>query len=49
MSLYKSQNSLVEELANLTTLQLKDLKLKDSFFAKGKAYFIQVVGNEELQ
>ena len=39
MSIYKSENSLTEELENLQTLTVKDLKLK-TFFAKGRNYFI---------
>lgn len=44
VSLYKSERSVDEELANLRSLQPADLKLHQTFFGKGKTYFIQVVG-----
>lgn len=40
VSIYKSENSLIEELANLQKLDHKNLKMKDTFFSKGKNYFI---------
>ena len=40
VNIYKSENSLIEELANLQKLEHKNLKMKDTFFAKGKNYFI---------
>lgn len=44
VSIYKSENALVEELENLQKLTEQDLKLK-SFWGRGKNYFIQVIGN----
>ena len=46
MSIYKSENSLVEELENLQKLTVQDLKLK-TFFARGRNYFIQVIGVDD--
>lgn len=44
MSIYKTENALIDELDNLQKLTVKDLKIS-SFFGRGKNYFIQVVGN----
>ena len=46
MKIYKSENSLVEELENLQKLTVQDLKLK-TFFGKNRNYFIQVVGVDD--
>ena len=48
ISIYKTENALIDELENLQTLGEKDLKMK-SFFGKGKNYFIQVVGNQTFK
>ena len=39
MSIYKTENALIDELDNLQKLSVKDLKIK-SFFGRGKNYFI---------
>lgn len=46
VSIYKSENALVEELENLQKLTEQDLKLK-TFWGRGKNYFIQVIGNKD--
>lgn len=46
MNLYKSESSMVDELESLQSLTPKELQMK-SFFAKGRNYFIQVVGVED--
>ena len=46
MKIFKSENSLVEELENLQKLTVQDLKLK-TFFGKNRNYFIQVVGVDD--